>query len=286
MASPALRAVAGHCTAEAAERQLFAWHADRFPLPKPCQGPTITRNHRPMPGSNASTTHFDWYGNCYDQSCYDCIGCVQLRTPRPPPAPRYPPPPAPMQVVKPLWCSQLSGRGDALKQDPPLMCPELDHDDCSKFYIYFHGVSIPCMWTEVRQVQQPRPPDPNPLSPHRNPCCCPLQGMCEAADECMDWASPRRPGRRPPPRRRYLHRRRRSTAAPAALASTAEPMPDPPNHRHRRRRRHHHHRSSARTAVTFTSMRAATTAGSTRASSTRRTIVARWHRRRSTAAAS
>ena len=95
--------------------------------------------------------HFDWYGNCYDQSCYDCVGCVQLRTPRPPPAPRYPPPPTPMQVVKPLWCLELSGRGDALKQDPPLMCPELDHDDCSKFYVFFHGVSIPCMWTEVRR---------------------------------------------------------------------------------------------------------------------------------------
>jgi len=300
-AAPALRAVAlVICSAEAAaERQLgFAWHAEEAPSAKTTpEGPTISAGTTDaLPGRQCEYhCHFDWYGNCYDQSCYDCVGCVQLRTPRPPPAPRYPPPPTPMQVVKPLWCLELSGRGDALKQDPPLMCPELDYDDCSKFYVFFHGVSIPCMWTEVRR-RAASTLDRSPLSALLSQltmipavaldraCARPLtSAWIEASPETSGVAGLRH-------RRRALrrhHRRTRRRARRRRLTTRASRCQTRQTHlRHRRRHHHHRRRSSARTVVTTTSMRAATTAGSMRASSTRHTIAARWHRRRSTAAAS
>ena len=117
--------------------------------------------------------HFDWFGNCGDPKCTDCVGCVQMRAPRAPPRPKAPPPPTPLMVPRPLWCSDLSARGDALMQKPPLFCYQLAHEACSKFYVRYHGISVPCQW---------------------------LAGECQAAPECMDAALSKDISlRRPPP---------------------------------------------------------------------------------------
>jgi hypothetical protein len=141
----------------------FSWHANNnnHPQQQPQTQPQQATSASPVsptinpteatPGKQCEyRCHFDWYDNCKDAACYDCIGCVQLRAPRPPPRPKAPPPPTPLQVPRPVWCTDLSGRGDALMQTPPLFCYQLSHEVCSKFYVRFHGISVPCIWFGVR----------------------------------------------------------------------------------------------------------------------------------------